>query len=501
MRNMKKSSLLKKGSLLGAAFVVAFGINGCSSDDAAVVAPPAETFSPFERIATFDIVLKTDGSGDIDYGETYKKTKAIALTIHNYFEDTDETTFTHDDGSAYPSGWIVAGQEDLTKAYVFDGDPLTADGVLAIPSKDKIDPTLAEPALSDKANKYKVQVLDLCNGYYAKKALGATDIVSGTESKVANGFVHAPALPCEVTVYNDADNIYVDMLNPEAIFTLFFSDTVFGTQMDDTAFADEIQKLPGLVKTELKTIVYAALDGKAAADASYAYTPSSMPMGPAYTMAEIPGVVDASPYDSPYLHFSYMKSDSAVFTPTEVTEVAQTIIDAMSIHGVTLPDARIAGQHVPELETLLSPGSSWRSARAAPLGLPGVGGFKNLIIEACSPKYAAEALGTEADGPGRHHAGALPCEISVTATESSVGGGYDTLVISFLEPGFMFTAMFADAFEDMTQDEMDTYSALPPAVLQDLQAIVNHAVGTDLAAVATYGSLTNGGRLIYDMLP
>ena len=497
MRNMKKTNLLQKSALLGAAFAVAFGINGCSSDDAALVAPPAETFSPFERIATFDIVLKTDGSGDIDYGETYKKTKAIALTIHNYFQDTDETTFTHEDDSAYPFNWIVAGQEG------FDTDPTTADGVLAIPSSDKIDPTLDEPALSDKTNKYKVQVMDLCNSYYAKKALGFSNIVTDDDtSKVANGFIHAPALPCEVTVYNDADNIYVDMLNPDAIFTLFFSDTVFGTQMDNTAFADEIQKLPSLVKTELKTIVYAALDAKVAADATYAYTASSTPMGPAYTMAEIPGVVDASPYDSPYLHFKYMKDDGTAFNMTEVTQVAQTIIDTMSIHGVTLPDLRIAGEHVPELETLLSPKSSWRSARAEPLGLPGVGGFKNLVIEACSPYYAAKALGTEENGPGRHHAGALPCEISVTATESSVGGGYDTLVISFLEPGFMFTAMFADAFEDMTPAEMDEYSALPPAVLQDLQAIVNHAVGTELLnVVSTYTNLENGGRLIVDMLP
>lgn len=489
MRKIKKDSgLLKKSSLFGAAFIVALGMNGCSNDS--IPAPAAETFSPFERIATLDVVMQSGGAA-VDYAATYAKTKAVALAIHNYFEDMDETTFTHDDGTAYPFNWIVAGQEG------FDSDPGTADGVLAIPSKDKIDPTLAEPALSDKTNTYKVQVMDLCNSYYAKKALGVTNIVDGVDtSKVANGFVHAPALPCEVTVYNDDSNIYVDMLNPDAIFTLFFSDTVFGTQMDDTAFAGEIQQLPSLVKTELKTVVYAALD-----DATYTYTASSTPMGPAYTMAEIPGVVDASPYDSPYLHFSYMKDDGAVFTMAEVTEVAQRIIDTMSIHGVTV-ETRTAGQHVPELETLLSPGSSWRSARPAPLGLPGVAGFKNLVIEACSPKYAAEALGTEADGPGRHHAGALPCEISVTATEATVGGGYDTLVISFLEPGFMFTAMFADAFENMTQDEMNTYSALPPAVLQDLQAIVNHAVGTDLlGVVTTYTNLENGGRLTYDMLP
>ncbi|MCW8830191.1 MAG: hypothetical protein OQK32_01595, partial [Gammaproteobacteria bacterium] len=192
MRNMKKTNLLQKSVLIGAAFAVAFGINGCSSDDSVVAStPPAETFSPFERIATLDVV--TDGTGAVDYKATYAKTKAVALAIHNYFEGMDETTFTHDDGTAYPANWIVAGQEDLTKAYVFDNDPTTADGVLAIPSKDKIDPTLDEPDLSDKTNTYKVQVLDLCNSYYAKKALGFSNIVSGDdESKVANGFIHAP---------------------------------------------------------------------------------------------------------------------------------------------------------------------------------------------------------------------------------------------------------------------------------------------------------------------
>ena len=486
MKTIKKDpGLLKKSSLFGAAIIVALGMNGCSDDSAS-----APTFSPFERVATLDVVMT---GGVIDYKATYAKTKAVALAIHNYIEDTNETTMTHEDGSAYPANWIVAGQEDLTKAYAFDGDPLTADGVLNIPSPDLIDP--ADPA--GPTNTYKVQVMDLCNGYYAKKALGVTPVVAGDDtSKVANGFIHTPALPCEVAVYNDADNIYVDMLNPEAIFTLFFSDTVFGAQMNDATFAEEIAKLPGLVKTELKTIIYAALDDAIAnkVDYTYAYAALAEKIGPTFTQQQIPDVVDAAPYDSPYLHFSYMKSDGAVFTSGEVVDVANAIIQAMSIHGTTTTDARTEGQHVPELETLLSPGSSWRSARAEPLGLPGVGGFKNLVIEACSPKYAKEAMGT-----GRHHAGALPCEIAVTATESTVGGGYDTLVISYLEPGFMFTAMFGDAFAAMDEETMASYQALPPAVLQDLQAVVNHAIGTDLAAA--YGPLKNTGRLTYDMLP
>lgn len=479
MRTIKKNfNLLQKGTLLGAAFAVAFGITGCGSDDA----PAPETFTPFERIATLDVV--TDTAGAVDYLATYAKTQAVADVIHDYFLTTDETTFTHEDGSNYPANWIIAGQDS----------PAFLGGITQIPSTDLIDPAVA----ASPTNTYKVKVMDICNSYYAAKALGKTDIVDGVESKVDDGYVHATALPCEVTVYNDADNIYVDMLNPDAIFTLFFSDTVFGAQMDDATFAEEISKLPGTVKTELKAIVYAALDEAVVADATFAYTPLAEKLGPAYTQNEILNVVDESPYDSPYLHFSYMKPDASEFTSAEVKGVASTIIQTMSINGLTTTDGRTEGVHVPELETLLSAGSSWRSARSFPLGLPGVGAdnsgavYYNHIIEACSPLYAKQALGT-----GRHHAGALPCEIGVTAIESTPGStNYDTLVISFLEPGFMFTALFMDAFATMTDAELLEYSALPPAVLQDLQKIVDYSVGTDLVTSVTYG-----GRLTYNMMP
>ncbi|MDH5389249.1 MAG: hypothetical protein OEY06_12490 [Gammaproteobacteria bacterium] len=480
MKTIKKDpGLLKKNSLLGAAFIVVLGVSGCSNNS--TPAPVAdETFTPFERIATLDVV--TDAAGAVDYVATYAKTQAVADVIHDYFIATDETTFTHDDGTNYPANWIIAGQDS----------PAFLGGITQIPSTDLIDPAVA----ASPANTYKVKVMDICNSYYAAKALGKTDIVTG--QKVADGFIHAPALPCEVSVYNDGVNIYVDMLNPDAIFTLFFSDTVFGAQMDDAAFATEISQLPGTVKTELKTIIYAALDEAVVADASFAYTALAEKIGPEYTQDEILTVVDESPYDSPYIHFSYMKPDASEFTAAEVKGVASAIIQTMSIHGLTTTDGRINGEHVPALESLLSPDSSWRSARSFPLGLPGVGvddaavAYNNFIIEACSPLYAKQAMGT-----GRHHAGALPCEISVTAIESTPGStNYDTLVISFLEPGFMFTALFKDSFATMTEAELLTYSALPPAVLQDLQNIVDHSVANDLAVTVTYS-----GRLTYDMMP
>ena len=501
MKFRKNLSLLQKSSLIAAAFTVAFGLNGCSSSDDEAAAP---TFTPFERIATLDVVLKTDGSGDIDYDTTYAKTKAVAAAIHTYIETVNDGPVTATDqrpAGNFPADWIVGGSENV--------DPAVVDAILHIPSPDKIDPTrtpTGDPAI-DKLNTYKVQVMDICNSYYAKMALGVTPVVTGDNaSKVANGFIHAPTLPCEVTVYNDADNIYVDMLNPEAIFSLFFSDVVYGSQMEDATFAEAMMQLPTDVKGELKTIVYAALDAAAmsmpakelnitlqnvAAPYDYSYTKLSEKLGPAYTQNQIAQVVDDSPYGSPYLHFAYIKSAGGNFTDAEVKVVAQEIMNTMTLDGAV--DVAV---HAPALENILSDGSLWRSGRQVPLGLPGVAG-KNYIIEACSPKYAKLALGT-----GRHHAPALPCEISVKAIESSVGGGYDTLLVSFLEPGFMFNVLFQDAFADMSPAELTTYEGLPVAVLDDLQKIVNYSVAVDLPlVVGGPGTLVSLGQFTYDMTP
>lgn len=474
MKNMKKSSLLQKSSLLGAAFAVAFGINGCSSDDSS----SGPTFSPFERVATLDVVTV---DGVIDYDATYAKTVKVAQAIHTYIETENDIT-----KHGFPANWIIGGADE---------DPGTiGDGILAIPSKDKKNPTLAEPDLSAAANTYKIQVMDICNAYYAKMALGVTNVVNGVDtSKVANGFIHAPTLPCEVSVYNDAENIYVDMLDPEAIFSLFFSDVLFGTQMEDAAFAEAMMKLPADVKGELKTIIYAALE----ADYPGGYTQMAEPMGPKYTQNQIPKVVDASPYDSPYIHYAYMKDDANEITVAELKGIAQGIIDTLG-----LPDLPGSGTHEGILDQLLSPGSSWRSARTTPLGLPGAGvdantaPYKNFVIEACSPKYAKDALGSEATGPGRHHGPALPCEITVGVIQSTVDGPYDTLLVSFLEPGFMFNALFSDGFGGFDAETMAYYESLPGIVRADLKLLADY--GLDNKAPVNLISL---GELKYDMLP
>ena len=175
---------------------------------------------------------------------------------------------------------------------------------------------------------------------------------------------------------------------------------------------------------------------------------------------------------SPYVHFTYVKAEGGTFTKTDVQNVALAVMDTMSIHGD--PDA---GTHDAALEELLSDGSSWRSARHEALGMPG-GSF---VVEACSPKYAKMAISsTRLD-----HAPALPCEISFKAINDGT-----ELLVSFLDPNFMFDIMFGD----MTDVEKEALGELPGVVLNDLQNIVNYSLENDL------GGLSDGDQVYYEML-
>ena len=165
----------------------------------------------------------------------------------------------------------------------------------------------------------------------------------------------------------------------------------------------------------------------------------------------------------------------------------QAIINTMSIHGQTVTDpdgtVREAGEHAEDLESILSPGSSWRSARPTPLPLPGF----NFVIEACSPKYAKMAMST-----GLHHVTALPCEITVQVIDQDpTVTGKETLVVSYLDPHFMLGALFADISEAEQQAFED--ENIPGEIMDDLQDIV-------AAALEGY-DLSTGVPITYDMLP
>ena len=410
--------------------------------------------TPFARIAHVQVVR--DEYGKLDREATYIKAKAVATAIATYVDEYNDK-----DVSNFPADWIVGGME---------GGTTIEEAILRIPSPELIDPENTDLGIK------KVNVMDLCNGYYAAQALGVKPIV-GTDKKVVNGYSHAPALPCELATWNDDENIYIDMLDPNAIFSIFFTDVLISNDMlTDPDFAAAITALPVAVKSEIKTVVYNALDV-----AGIKYNTHDKAMGPKYkTVEDIFEVVAASPNTSPYKHVAYTKMDGGMFDVDETKAVAEAIIEAMSVHGE--PGA---GTHPWDIDNILSPDSKWRSARHEPLGLPGTP-EKNWVIEACSPTYAKMAMGT-----GMHHATALPCEIAVQRVDRDGDGSTESLVISYLDPFFMFGALFSD----MTDEEKAALGDVPGYIIDDLQYIVKHALdtsGTDL---------NEGVQFWYTMLP
>ena len=429
--------------------------------------------TPFARIAHVQVVK--DEYGNLDREATYIKAKAVATAIATYVHTVN------DKDSGYPENWILGGMEGL------DDDELEK-AILRIPSPFPVDPD-AYVAPGDKPVIKKANIIEFCNSYYAKQALGVTPI-AGTNTKVVNGYSHAPALPCEVSTWNDDENIYIDMLDPNAIFSIFFTDVLVSPDMLDPEFATAITALPVAVKREIKEVVYSALDL-----AEIKYNTHDKAMGPKYkTVEDIFEVVEASPNQSPYKHIAYTKTSGLAFGSGETAAVAQAIINTMSIHGGTVTDpdgtTRDAGEHVAELESILSEDSLWRSARHEPLGLPGKP-EKNWVIEACSPTYAKMAMGT-----GMHHATALPCEISVQRVDLIGNDGVtESLVISYLDPFFMFGAMFSD----MTDEQKAALGGVPGYIIEDLQNIVQFALDdtTDVLDLTLYP----GVPVTYNMLP
>jgi len=418
-------------------------------------------FTPFTRIATLP-------AGDDGIARAREAAEYLA----------DHVAQIKDMGDG--GDWVLGGTSGFCRE-----NPSVAN----CPSADNAHAILGIPSPDD--NIKKANVLDFCNKKYAALALGVNPI-TGTKGSpdakyVVNGYSHTPALPCKVSVWSDGDNIYVDMKDPNAIFRMFFTDVLISEEMTDKdkAFAKAISELPKNVKDEIKAIVRAAmLKFDSSADVK-----KETDLGPSYTsMAQIIEAVDASPEKSPYKHVGYTRKHGGDFDSVDAMNVTQAIIDTMSIHGN--PDAGTHPTFVKgdkELESILSPGSSWRSARPTPLPLPG----KNYVIEACSPKYAKMAMST-----GMHHVTALPCEITVQVIDRTGDGSRETLVVSYLDPHFMLGALFAD----ITADQKEAFAAIPGNIMDDLQKIVAAALDYKYSKYLDI-KLNPGVQISYDMLP
>jgi uncharacterized protein (DUF302 family) len=434
-------------------------------------------FTPFSRVATMPVVR--NGDGEIEYEKTYAKANAAAVAVAHYLvENIESETLGADVIQGYD--WKLGGESDGEPDVFGEEDEhfTLAKTILRIPTPNRINPNL--PA--SKPNTLKTNVIEFCNKKYASMALGVAPIVG--DNKIVNGYTHAPALPCEVSIWNDDKNIYVDMLDPSAIFSLMFSDVLISEDMNDRAFADAITAMPPQVKSEIKAILYEVLS-----NFDPALTTMDKAMGPRYTsMDQVLTAVDDAPEDSPFLHIAYTKTAGGTFTPANSLEVAQTIINTMSKEtGEPGVHPTVINEDGDDLDSILSYKSSWRSGRLTPITIPG----KNHVIEACSPKYAKMAMGT-----GAHHVTALPCEITVQIIDRDGDGAKESLVISYLDPHFMLGALFADV--ELTEDQQKEFTDAANNIKSDLQKVVAAALDVNSGLALNAGEKIND---MYDMLP
>jgi len=398
------------------------GMAGCSDNDTIVIekpvaetpiepeAPEVTTISPYQRVAVIP--------------GTWDDVNAIATKISQMaiYSNENETL-------GYPTNWVIAG------ANLGGGE--TDDGLADL---------LPIPAIGGKS-----RVIEFCNKAYAKAA-------------IATGKFHGSALPCEVSVHSDGENVYVDMLDAEAIFNIFFLDAVDKSTDEENA---EFAKLASAVKSELRGMIKSGLedDDGVSKSPAVAYTESTLAMGPKFTQEFIDNEIALR---NPYIIYKYSGNGTGAdgsFTLSDADTFAREIIEKLGT------DAATADTNVPGV----SKDSAWRSGRPEPISIPSV-----KVVEACSPKYAKKATAL-----GNEYITALPCEITVYVDETDPSG--KTLAISFLNPSFMFGTMFEgavkNAYDDakLTKAEVIEYSTLADVVFGDLRLIVDAAVqGSDL---------------------
>ena len=449
---MKMHTKLLGSAALSALLVAGFA--GCGDDTTNntyitdTCEEVGETISPYQRVAVI--------------AGTWDDVPDIADKIAQYVTLTDEDTvlgFTS-------GGWLIGGAKTPnnggTEVYEFeDLLPIPANGLVSSPGKSR--------------------VIEFCNGKYAGMAMGT-------------GLRHGPALPCEVSVHSDGTNIYIDMLDADAIFSIFFHDISDPDGLLKQVAAD--------VKSELRTMVIAALDDSTVVAASNAdrnasiifadalltdivpHTESFDALGPKFSASDLSESIS---YRDPYIVYKYTSTDVGTFTQAHAKALAADIIAALQDGKETAPGSGIynTADKTDGLQGL-SAGSAWRSGRPEPLGIPGV-----FIAEACSPKYASKATAL-----GNEYITALPCEISVYVDDTAPGytntdgkvttGTGPTLSISFLNPNFMFGTMFEGAIPtalaDGTIDKAGAieYSTLADVVFGDLRMVVDNAIqGSD----------------------
>jgi len=417
---MKYSKTL---STVALSALLLLGMTGCDDNDTVYVPvenctpeekPPVNEKPPIDEVATISPYQRVA----IIPG-TWADVNDIAMKIAQMAIYSDESETLN-----YPTNWVIAG------ANLGGGE--TDDG---------LDDLLPISAIGGKS-----RVVEFCNKAYATAA-------------IATGKFHGSALPCEVSVHSDGENVYVDMLDAEAIFNIFFTDAQQNSTPEENA---QFAQLASDVKSELIGMIKAGLEdnnGNSGA-AAVSYTESTLAMGPKFTQEKIDNDISLR---NPYIIYKYTGNGSGnggAFTIGDANTLAEEIIAKLG------DDTATADTNVPGV----SKDSAWRSGRHEPIAIPGV-----KVVEACSPKYAKKATAL-----GNEYITALPCEITVYVDETDPTG--QTLAISFLNPSFMFGTMFEGAVEkaymngDLSRDEVIEYSTLADVVFADLRLIVDAAV-------------------------
>jgi len=322
----------------------------------------------------------------------WSKVPDIATKIAEYIHNNDESITLK-----FPTNWVIAGAE---------GD-LASEDILGLPFQ------------VDENRTEKIKVVELCNKKYAKMA-------------VETGNFHSSALPCQVSIHSENDKVYIDILDPEAIFTLFFYDLTDEQKVGLKQVALDVKK-------EVKDMIYASLENSK-------ITELNQQMGPQYNETQFETLHKQRPFK--VINYS---NNGKEFSIADLKTISAKIIEKL---GDEANPSNVAG---------LSEGSSWRSARAEGIPIP-----NSQVVEACSPKYAKMATSL-----GSQYATSLPCEIAITRKNDD----NKTLQISYINPTYMFNIMFGkDALNNLSDSKKVQFEKLPDTVFQDLKLIVSSAI-------------------------
>jgi hypothetical protein len=190
------------------------------------------------------------------------------------------------------------------------------------------------------------------------------------------------------------------------------------------------------INAEIRTMILSAL-------VEDSVTKSTEPLGPQFTQNELDSIEDGSIYQIS----KYQSSIGSTFSNADARRLSETIIANLG-NKIATADTNVVG---------LSEGSSWRSARPAPIAVTNI-----YVTEACSPTYAemATKLGAE-------YITALPCEATVYLDDADSSG--KTISISILNPHFMFETMFKGAVAKALKDKKiskDEAKSMKPLQLQ-----------------------------------